>query len=118
MSFKSINRDFSILRNLKKQKQLSYDLEILLNSLTIEEILALKLELSSKAVGDKLYGLPIWFSLQDIIKESMLLFALSATKTKGEASRFLGLTPKTFRQLCRKYELENYIKGDDLDSTR
>lgn len=110
MKNRSINRDFSILRNLKKQKKISKDLEILLNSLTLEEIIALKLELSSRSVGGKLYGFPLWFSLQDIVKESMFLFALSVTKTKGEASRFLGLTPKYFRKLYKKY-------GDDLDST-
>jgi len=117
MNFKSLNKDFSLIRNLKKQNRLSYDLEVLLNSLTLEEIIALKLELSSKAVGHKLYGFPIWFSIQDIVKEAVLIFAMSATKTKGEASRLLGLTPKYLRQLTKKYNLNNYINGGDLDST-
>lgn len=106
-------RDFSILRSLKKQNKISYDLEVLLNNLTLEEIISLKLELASKSAGNKLYGLPLWFSLQEMIKESVFLFAVSSTKTKGEASRFLGITPKYFRDLYKKFNIDNYINGGD-----
>ena len=111
------NKEFSLLRRLKKEKRLSYDLEVLLNSLTLEEIISLKLELAAKAAGGKLYGLPLWFSLQDIIKESIFTFALTATKTKGEASRFLGITPKKFRQLYKKFKSEEYMNGGEMVST-
>ena len=117
MSSKYNIKRFSLIRKLKKEKRISYDLEVLLNSLTLEEIIAMKLELSARAAGNKFYGFPIWYSLQDMIKESLLLFAISSAKTKSEASRFLGLTPKRFRQLCKKFNIEQYINGGDLDLT-
>ena len=117
MSSNSV-KDFSLIRKLKEEKRLSHDLEVLLNSLTLEEIIAMKLELSARSAGNKFFGFPIWFSLQDMIKESMLLFAVSSAKTKAEASRFLGLTPKHFRQLYKKFKIEKYINnGGDVDLT-
>lgn len=117
MSKNQNHKDYSIVRKLKNEKRLSYDLEVLLNSLTLEEIISLKLELATKSAGKKLYGLPLWFSIQDIIKEAVFMFALSATKTKGEASRFLGITPKKFRQLYKKFKADNYFNGGEMDST-
>lgn len=111
------NKNFSLIRKLRNEKRLTYDLQVLLNSLTLEEIISLKLELSAKAAGSKLYGLPLWFSISDIVKEAIFTFALSSTKTKGEASRFLGIDPKTFRQLYKKFKSEQFMHGGEMDST-
>ena len=113
-----INKNYSLIQKLKKENKYSTELEVLINSLTLEEIIGTKLELASKAAGGNLYGLPLWFSIQDIIKESIFKFAVSATKTKGEASRFLGVTPSYFRQLYKKFDIDNYFNdGGEMDST-
>jgi hypothetical protein len=108
--YKGKTENYSLLRKLRKEKNTTDELEILLNSLSLEEIIGLKLELASKAAGSKLYGLPIWFSLQDIVKEAVFKYAISATRTKGEAIRFLGLTPRYFRDLYKKYKIDSYFE--------
>ena len=112
------NKNYSLIRKLKKENKYSKELEVLLNKLTLEEVIGIKLELASKAAGGNLYGLPLWFSIQDIIKESVFKFAVSATQTKGEASRFLGVTPTYFRQLYKKFKIDDYFNdGGEMDST-
>ena len=110
--YKGKTENYSLIRKLKKEQKTTEELEILINNLTLEEVIGLKLELASKAAGSSLYGLPIWFSLKDIVQEAVYKYAISATRTKGEAIRFLGLTPRYFRDLYRKYDVDNYF--DDI----
>ena len=108
--YKGKTENYSLIRKLKKEQKTTEELEVLINSLTLEEVIGLKLELASKAAGGSLYGLPIWFSLKDIVQEAVYKYAISATRTKGEAVRFLGLTPRYFRDLYKKYDVDNYFE--------
>ena len=104
------NRFYSISRKLKKEKRISEEFEIMLNSLSLEELIALKLEASTKATGGKYFGFPIWHSMRDIVKDAVLKYALSACQTKAEAANFLGLSVSEFRKLEKKYNTDNYFE--------
>jgi hypothetical protein len=108
--YKGKTTNYSLSRKLRVENKSTDELEILFNSLSLEELIGLKLELASKAAGSNLYGLPIWFSLHDIVKEAVFKYAISATRTKGEAIRFLGVTPRYFRDLYKKYKVDNYFE--------
>jgi len=117
-SYKGKNKNYSIARKLQKEKRSNNEFEVMLNRLTLEEVIGLKLELASKAAGSSLYGLPLWHSMKEIIQEAVFKYAVSATQTKGEAIRFLGVTPSYFRSLYKKFEIDNYfINGGEMDST-
>jgi len=61
------NRYYSISNKLRKEGKSSEEFEILFNNLSLEEVIALKLEASSRfGLKGKLYGLPIWYSLKNI----------------------------------------------------
>ena len=86
------NRYYSISNKLRKDGKSSEEFEILFNNLSLEEVIGLKLELASKSsFNGKLYGVPIWYSIPSIVKDAVLKYALSATRSKREAARFLGL---------------------------
>lgn len=104
----------SISKLLKTQKRTSEEFEVMLAQLKLEEIIALKLELASKAIGGKLYGLPIVKSMKNIAQEAVLTYAMSAAASKREAARFLGLNKVDFEKLIKKYNLVDYFK-DQLD---
>ena len=115
MSRKPTTKHFSISKILKKENRSNDMFEMLLSALTLEEVISLKLELSARAVSHRLYGLPIWHSMNHIIKESVLKYAISATKTKGEAMRFLGLKPADFSRLMKKYDVDLFFTKKSLD---
>ena len=104
----------SIRKLLKKQKKINDEFEVMISQLTLEEIIALKLELASCSIGRKLYGFPIIRALPRIAQEAALLYSLSAAQTKLEAARFLGLNKKAFNRLIKKYEIDQYFK-EQLD---
>jgi hypothetical protein len=88
----------------------------MLNQLTLEEIIALKLEISSRAVNGKLYGFNLWRQIPKIAKEGLLLFAVSATTNIVEAQTLLGVTDIVqFRHILYRYkDVLKYYNVTDL----
>ena len=107
------NRDYSISHKLRKDGKSSEEFEILFNNLSLEEVIGLKLELASKfGLRGKMYGLPIWYSLRTIVKDAVLKYAVSATRSKREAARFLGLHEQSLNILLRKHKVDKYFEED------
>tara|TARA_R100000908_G_C3750046_1_gene144687 strand:+ start:94 stop:465 length:372 start_codon:yes stop_codon:yes gene_type:complete len=103
------NKNYSISNKLKKERRSNDEFEIMLSSLTLEEVIALKLELSTKPVSGRLYGVPIWNSLQTIVQDAAFKYAFSATRTQAEAMRFLGLKEQSFHVLRKKFGIDDYF---------
>ena len=107
------NRYYSLSNKLRKEGKSSEEFEILFNNLSLEEVIGLKLELASKfGLRGKMYGLPIWYSLRTIVKDAVLKYAVSATRSKREAARFLGLHEQSLNILLRKHKVDSYFEED------
>ena len=105
------NVNYSISNKLRKDGKSSEEFEIILNNLSLEEVIGLKLEISSKfGLNGKMYGTPIWSSLKNIIKDAVLKYAVSATRSKREAARFLGIQESGLHILLKKYKVDNYFE--------
>ena len=100
---------YSISNKLQKDKRTNDEFEVMINSLTLEEVIALKLELSTRSLRGKFYGFPIWKSLPEITRDAVLKYALSATRSKKEAARFLGISVSEFQNAVKKYKTESYF---------
>ena len=112
---KSKTRYYSILNKLKKENKINKEFESIISNLSLEDIIAIKLELSTQPVKNRLYGLPIWENLARITQEAVLKYAVSATKTQGEAMRFLGLRHAHFNKLMKKYQIHSFFNEEEND---
>jgi hypothetical protein len=106
---KSTSINLSVIQRFKDLGKIDDETLVIINSFTIEDLLAIKLELSANNLNNRLYGLDIWKKSDYIIKDAMLKFAVSTTKSKKDASRFLGVTYAEFNNLCKRYELDEYF---------
>jgi len=102
---------YSIANKLKSENRINEKFEIMLSSLTLEEIIGLRLELAAKAVNYKLYGLNLWHSITDITRDGVLKYVYSAARTKGEMASFLGLDRAFLKKLLKKYDVANYFSN-------
>ena len=116
--YKGKNYYYSFRNKLKKQKKITDDFEVMLNTLTIEELIALKLELSSYNINNKLYNIPIYKNLIYIVKEACLKYARSACRTNGEAARMLGLNESEFSTEIKKFQIEKYFQDEESEQTK
>jgi len=100
----------SLINKLTHEGVVSQDLLVLINNLTLEDLIAIKLELSCALVKNKLYGLDFWSNSCYIIREALLKFAISVSRSKKDAARFLGLDLREFNTQYKKYNIESYFK--------
>jgi len=114
---KTKTRFYSISNKLKKEKKINKEIETAIANLTLEDLIALKLELSTRPVNNRLYGLPIWENLIKITQEAALKYAVSATKSQGEAMRFLGLRHTKYKTLIRKYEIDSFFAEEEKEES-
>jgi|TARA_R110000824_G_scaffold276464_1_gene464947 hypothetical protein len=103
------NKYYSIRSKLKRENKISSDFEIMLNNLTLEDIIALKLEYSINVAGTPVYGLQLSKALRYICKEALYKLALSATRSKNSAARFLGVSENDFRQELKRMKIESFF---------
>tara|TARA_Y100000310_G_C20661546_1_gene805072 strand:+ start:562 stop:921 length:360 start_codon:yes stop_codon:yes gene_type:complete len=106
------NKYYSVSKKFLRERKTNLEFEIMLNSLTLEEVIALKLELAMKASGVPIYGIPLWRSTRDICKDAMMKVALSATRTKKEASNFLGLSFAEFKSELKKLDVQSFFEEE------
>ena len=112
--FKGRNYKYSLRRKLRREKRTSDDFEAMLHSLTLEEVLGLKLELAASHINNKLYNFPVYRSIRYIVKEACLHFALSSTRTFDDAAAFLGIRPGELKSEVQKYKID--LKEMTFDS--
>ena len=113
--FQGKNLNYSIVRKLRKERKTNHEFEVMLNNISLEEIIALKLELATKTLGGKFFGFPIWHSMHNIVQDAVLKYAFSAARTQGEAMRFLGLQKSDLNKLKKKYKIESYFSEKEVD---
>jgi phosphoribosylaminoimidazole carboxylase (NCAIR synthetase) len=101
----------SLSKTLKKHGKIDSEFEWRLSQITIEDLIALKLELSARSFGGKLYGYPLMKNVGNIVRESIIKFALSVTPSKSEASDLLGCAPDELNMYIKKYHLKEFCEG-------
>lgn len=99
----------SLLKKLRKEGRSSEEFEVMLADLSLEEVIAVKLELSAKTLSSPLFGLPIYKHLPEIVTDAVLMFAISTTQTTSECARFLGMSQSNLYQLVKRYQIWNYF---------
>ena len=115
--FKRQDRDYySISNKLKSENKIDEKFEVMLSTLTLEEIIGLRLELAAKTVNYKLYGVNIWQNLPNIVQEGVLKYVYSAARTKGEMASFLGINKTSLKRLLKKYDITNYFTKEGTSS--
>ena len=108
------NRYYSMARKLRREGKSTVEFEVMLNNLSLEDLIALKLEVASKVAGSKLYGFKLWHSIPDLVRDAMLKYAMSATRTKNEAQRFLGIDSLNYKKMLKKYQTESFFEEYEL----
>jgi len=109
------NRNYSIIRKLRSENKSNEQFEVMISALSLEELIALKLDLAAKSIGGKMYSFPLWYSIPEMSRAAVLKYVLSASRTKMEAARFLGVNKEYFYRLLKKYDSESFFKEKELD---
>ena len=103
---RSTSINTSIITKLKDQELVSDETLVAIGNLSLEDLIAVKFELACNNLNNRFYGFDIWRNTTYIVKEAMLKFTISTTKSKKDAARFLGLTYADFKLACKKIKID------------
>jgi len=114
MSNKKVNKfkNYSFISLMKSEKRINEEFLSVLSSLSLEELIALKLETSTRLTKHKLYNFPLWKSMPSICKDAVLRFVLSACESKRDGARMLGIDIREFDKLLKRYNTEKLFNND------
>ena len=104
-------KTYSVSKQLKSENKINELFEIQLSTLSLEEVIALKLELATREMDGKMYGLPIWKTLPTIVKDAILRATISGSATPRDAARFLGIKYSNLRETLKNYGLFHLFKN-------
>lgn len=111
--------NYSIIKKLEKEKKLNKHTLNDINNISLEELIAVKLELSTRYLCGKFYGMPLWKITRHTVIDALLKTGLSIAKTKKEAARFLGVDYMDFNRYIKKYGTISYFEnGGETVSTK
>lgn len=106
-------KHYSVISKLEREGRINESFQVTLSNLTLEEVLAVKLELAARTAGGNIYGIPIWYSITDLVRDAMLKTAISVTRTKVEAARLLGITVDGLNQFLKEYKTMTFFENED-----
>ena len=114
---KGKNFYYSHLEKLKEEKIINKEFENIISRLTLEDLITAKLEVTAKSLNGKFFGLPIFNSIDKIIKYAILNFALSTSDSYAQAADILNMDKSNLRKQIKKF---NLIKDNshDFDKSR
>ena len=107
------NKNYSVINKLIAEEKINDRFLITLNQLSLEEVIAVKLEMAAKSSGGDVFGVPIWRSLREISRDAALKFAITVSRTKAEAASFLGISIFTLIEYLREYKIKSYFEEKD-----
>tara|TARA_R100001591_G_scaffold71478_1_gene79854 strand:+ start:122 stop:457 length:336 start_codon:yes stop_codon:yes gene_type:complete len=105
-------KNYSFISLMRENKRINENFLNVMSSLSMEEVIALKLELSIKSLNNKLYNFPLWHAMPNISRDAMLRYALSACQSKRDMARFLGIPINKFNDILKKYNTERLFNNE------
>lgn len=95
---------------MKKERRLNGNFINVLSSLSLEEVIAIKLELSIRSVNNKMYNFPLWSAMPNITRDALLRYAMHACQSKRDMAKLLGIPVNKFGDILKKYNIEELYK--------
>ncbi len=96
---------------MRKERKVNDEFLNLLSSITLEEVIALKLELAIQLTKHKFYNFPLWKSMPSICRDAILRYTVSACQSKRDGARMLGIDIREFNKLLKRYNIERLFNN-------
>lgn len=90
--YSNLYSNYSILKKLSIEGKIDENFEQKLANISLEELIAAKLEATTKATGGIVYTMPLLYSLKSIVRSSLIHYAVSVAECKRDVAVLLGVS--------------------------
>tara|TARA_R110000824_G_scaffold197409_16_gene380906 strand:- start:15054 stop:15440 length:387 start_codon:yes stop_codon:yes gene_type:complete len=109
---------YSIINKFKSEGKITNNTLNNINNISLENLIAIKLELATRYTCGKFYGMPLWRITRHAVTDALLKTGLSIARSKKEAARFLGVDYMDFNRYIKKYKTISFFEdGGETVST-
>ena len=108
----SSNKNYNLKNKLLKENKIDHDFLEKIKFLKLEELITLKLLVSTSLLKGKLFNFPFLKYSTEICKEAVLRFALSQADSRKEAQLILGMKKADLVYYLKNYNLEEEFNYD------
>ena len=108
----SSNKNYNLKNKLLKENKIDKEFIEKLKFLKLEELITLKLLVSTSLLKGKLFNFPFLKYSTEICKEAVLRFALSQANSRKEAQLILGIKKADLVHYLKAYKLEKDFEYD------
>jgi hypothetical protein len=106
-STKEINyKNYSKLSELKSLNKIDDQFVLYVQSLSLEELLTIKLETMMQNLNFKFFNFPLYKSFHTIVTEALFNAVFGIASNNSEAARILGLDLKQYKNYLSKFGYE------------
>lgn len=116
--YQKVLKDYTVSKTLKRRGKSNEYFENMLTRLTLEELIALKIEISMREANTALMGLPIYRNLSKMTKCGALMAAIGLSHTFEHASSILGMEPENFLFQTKKYNILRFFDEEVIDNLK
>ena len=104
---KEINyKNYSKISELKKMNKIDDQFVFYIESLSIEDLIAIKRESTMKNLNFKFFNFPLWKSFHSITSEALIVAVFGVASNNSEAARILGIDLKQYKNCLSKFGYE------------
>jgi len=107
------NQYFSIINKFTRDGKIDGRFVEQLAGLSLEDVIALKLEQANRMMGGRLYGVPLYHSIVQICKSGCVKYATSCARSFKEAASFLGINENKLDTWMWRYGVGSYFEEED-----
>jgi len=104
--YTSDNENYNLKNKLLIEKKIDKDFLNKLQFIKLEELITLKLLVSTKSLKGKLFNFPIFKYCKQICREAVFKYSLSAANNRKEASLILGIKKADMMKYIKEYNLK------------
>lgn len=101
----SDNKNYNLKNKLLKEGKIDKQFLEKLRFITLEDLITLKLLVSTEALKGKIYNFPFLKYSYEICREAVVRFALSKASNRKEASLIMGMKKADFLAHLKEYDI-------------
>ena len=96
-------KNYSKISELKSLNKIDDQFVFYIESLSIEDLLTIKIESMMKSINFKFFNFPLWRSMHTIVSEALINSIITVASNNSEAARLLGIDLKQYRNYLSKF---------------
>ena len=106
---KKTKRYRSFLKSLRADGKIDESTEIFIANMPLEDLIAIKLELTTRSLRTPLFAILSWSQITNIVRDAVVKAAISITQTPSEGAALLGMNLVDFAKITKKFYIYRYI---------